>query len=249
MLELGPADFHRLVESDPGLVAYFLRRTIMRVVSNEQMLIRQLRRRNHDLEAALDNLYTTTHQLNHTEELVRTDELTGLHNRRYMVGQLTEFVRGANRGAGPVSLLLIDIDHFKKVNDVYVHAGGDQVLVAVARDASAQQRRTDQHGDAPRQQVDVRRVRRVAQHHHPLAVQRRQGGFVIAPLPQAHHVLAGLQVRLLLGVQVFASTLGGASSTRTESACGPRRPAAKSNSMRWPGNNSSTPLGSTLRPT
>ena len=90
VLELGPADFHRLVESDPGLVAYFLRRTIMRVLTNEQALISQLRRRNHDLETALDNLYITTHQLTHTRELVRTDELTGLHNRRGLTLYLQE---------------------------------------------------------------------------------------------------------------------------------------------------------------
>ncbi|KAF1013460.1 MAG: Cyclic AMP receptor protein [Stenotrophomonas maltophilia] len=61
VVELGQPDFNRLVEADPGLAAYFLRRTIMRMVANEQALIAQLRRRNHDLETALDNLYITTH--------------------------------------------------------------------------------------------------------------------------------------------------------------------------------------------
>ncbi len=130
LLELDHADFQKLVDHDPGRVAYFLRRTIMRVVSNEQMLIRQLRRRNHDLEAALDNLYTTTHQLNHTEELVRTDELTGLHNRRGLTLYLQECRQPA--GIPPQGLLLIDCDHFKSVNDEHGHLVGDRVLQAVA---------------------------------------------------------------------------------------------------------------------
>ena len=130
VLELGNADFQRLVDRDPGLVAYFLRRTIMRVVSNEQVLIRQLRRRNHDLETALDNLYVTTHQLTHTRELVRTDELTGLHNRRGLALYLQE-CRNHDNGA-PQGLLLIDCDHFKQVNDEYGHQAGDRVLQSVA---------------------------------------------------------------------------------------------------------------------
>ena len=62
----------------------------MRVVLNEQSLIRRLRRRNHDLQAALDSLRTTTHRLNQTEELIRTDELTGLYNRRGLTLHLQE---------------------------------------------------------------------------------------------------------------------------------------------------------------
>ena len=126
VLELGPADFHCLVESDPGLVAYFLRRTIMRVLTNEQALISQLRRRNHDLETALDNLYITTHQLTHTRELVRTDELTGLHNRRGLTLYLQE-CRADGDGL-PQALLLIDCDRFKQINDRHGHQAGDRVL-------------------------------------------------------------------------------------------------------------------------
>jgi len=126
VLEIGHADFHRLVETDPGLVAYFLRRTIMRVVGNEQVLISQLRRRNHDLETALDNLYVTTHQLSHTRELVRTDELTGLHNRRGLALYVQE--SRAHPDGPPQALLLIDCDHFKQINDRHGHQAGDRVL-------------------------------------------------------------------------------------------------------------------------
>lgn len=125
LLELGNADFQRLVDSDPGLISYFLRRTIMRVVTNEQALIGQLRRRNHDLETALDNLYVTTHQLSHTRELVRTDELTGLHNRRGLSLHLQE---NRAHGTPPRALLLIDCDRFKQINDRHGHQAGDRVL-------------------------------------------------------------------------------------------------------------------------
>jgi len=66
--------------------------------------------------------------LDHSLELAVTDQLTGLHNRRYMAGQLEALMRRANQGGEPVSLLVIDIDHFKKVNDSFGHDVGDEVL-------------------------------------------------------------------------------------------------------------------------
>ncbi|HBK46977.1 MAG TPA: cyclic nucleotide-binding protein [Xanthomonadaceae bacterium] len=130
LVELDHHDFQKLVDLDPSLVAHFLRRTIVRVVNNEQLLIRQLRRRNHDLEAALDNLYATSYQLNQTEELIRTDELTGLHNRRGLALHLQE-CRRAGRVPG-LGLLLIDCDRFKRVNDEHGHLAGDRVLQNIA---------------------------------------------------------------------------------------------------------------------
>jgi two-component system cell cycle response regulator len=66
--------------------------------------------------------------LDHSLELAVTDQLTGLHNRRYMVGQLGALVARATRGGDPVGCLLIDIDHFKKINDSFGHDAGDEVL-------------------------------------------------------------------------------------------------------------------------
>ena len=59
--------------------------------------------------------------LDHSLELAVTDQLTGLHNRRYMTGQLGALVTRAVRGGDPVSALMIDIDHFKKINDGFGH--------------------------------------------------------------------------------------------------------------------------------
>ncbi|HZZ35652.1 MAG TPA: diguanylate cyclase, partial [Caulobacteraceae bacterium] len=66
--------------------------------------------------------------LDHSLELAVTDQLTGLHNRRYMTGQLDALMRRACAGGEPVSLLMIDIDHFKRVNDSFGHDVGDEVL-------------------------------------------------------------------------------------------------------------------------
>jgi diguanylate cyclase (GGDEF)-like protein len=57
-----------------------------------------------------------------------TDSLTGLYNRRYLDRRLEEELARAKRYALPLSLLLIDIDHFKIVNDTYGHQAGDLVL-------------------------------------------------------------------------------------------------------------------------
>ena len=66
--------------------------------------------------------------LDQSLELAVTDQLTGLHNRRYMVGQLAALVTRATHGGDPVAALMIDIDHFKKINDGFGHDVGDEVL-------------------------------------------------------------------------------------------------------------------------
>ena len=66
--------------------------------------------------------------LDQSFELAVTDQLTGLHNRRYMAGQLKALVERAGKGGEPVAVLALDIDHFKKINDGFGHDVGDEVL-------------------------------------------------------------------------------------------------------------------------
>ena len=67
-------------------------------------------------------------RLDHSLEMAVTDPLTGLHNRRYMAGQLEPLVAHAARGGAPAAVLVLDIDHFKAINDTFGHDCGDEVL-------------------------------------------------------------------------------------------------------------------------
>jgi diguanylate cyclase (GGDEF)-like protein len=77
------------------------------------------------------------------ERLATIDGLTGLLNRRTFNAQIQGRLREAQRYSRPLSLLLLDIDHFKKVNDTHGHPAGDAVLRGVATVAQAQARETD----------------------------------------------------------------------------------------------------------
>lgn len=65
-------------------------------------------------------------------ELSNTDHLTGLFNRRYLMEALEKELQRCIRKSGCMSLIILDIDHFKKVNDTYGHLQGDVVLQKVA---------------------------------------------------------------------------------------------------------------------
>lgn len=124
-------EFDHLLESEPGLLALFMRRSFAYLVASEQQLIGSLKRRNEDLVHTLNALRQTQTELSTANHLVRTDELTGLTNRR----GLYEFLESLSehRVAGThLVLLLIDLDHFKCVNDERGHLVGDDVLRAVA---------------------------------------------------------------------------------------------------------------------
>ncbi len=67
-------------------------------------------------------------KLDYSLEMAVTDALTGLHNRRYMAGQLQGLMNRAGQGGEGVAVLVMDIDHFKLVNDGFGHDAGDEVL-------------------------------------------------------------------------------------------------------------------------
>ena len=77
------------------------------------------------------------------ELLSITDGLTKLHNHRYFQDELSKAFEESQRYERPLSLVMIDIDFFKKVNDTYGHAVGDDVLKAVARLYQESVRSTD----------------------------------------------------------------------------------------------------------
>ncbi len=70
--------------------------------------------------------------------LSHTDALTGLANRRAFNATLTNLIAGALAAASSLSVAIIDVDHFKTVNDGYGHPAGDEMLIAIARTIEAQ---------------------------------------------------------------------------------------------------------------
>jgi two-component system cell cycle response regulator len=66
--------------------------------------------------------------LDQSLELAVTDQMTGLFNRRYLSSQLEPLVQRAARGGEPVSVLVADIDYFKRINDGFGHDVGDEVI-------------------------------------------------------------------------------------------------------------------------
>ncbi len=100
---------------------------IFKPVRLEELLLR-LRRvlRERKLEAE------RTAMLRKLKKLSITDDLTGLYNFRHFYTQLESEVMRASRYDSPLSLLLMDIDHFKKFNDKYGHLEGDKVLARIA---------------------------------------------------------------------------------------------------------------------
>lgn len=77
------------------------------------------------------------------EQQAMTDPLTGLGNRRYLEDQAAMEMARAQRSGAPLSLIAIDLDHFKRINDTYGHDVGDRVLQAFAITARVQLRDGD----------------------------------------------------------------------------------------------------------
>jgi diguanylate cyclase (GGDEF)-like protein len=76
-------------------------------------------------------------------ELAVVDELTGLHNRRFFEGRLQYELDRLGRYGSPLSLLVMDIDHFKRINDQHGHPEGDRVLRQLAARCRTLTRRVD----------------------------------------------------------------------------------------------------------
>lgn len=76
-------------------------------------------------------------------EMARTDPLTGIANRQWLLERAHEEITRARRYGHPLALLMMDVDHFKRVNDHFGHAVGDQVLSALTAASAAVLRDTD----------------------------------------------------------------------------------------------------------
>ena len=90
----------------------------------------EVKERTHSLKQALKQLETANAAL---DKISQTDGLTELANRRAFDAQFEIEYLDACRSGDPLSLLIMDIDYFKQVNDVHGHQAGDQVLKEVAK--------------------------------------------------------------------------------------------------------------------
>ncbi|NJL07200.1 MAG: PleD family two-component system response regulator [Methylacidiphilales bacterium] len=119
LLLVEPEDNDRLLRAlDLGVNDY-----LVRPIDRQELLARvrtQVRKRRY-ANRLRDNVQ-------HSMELAISDALTGLHNRRYLESHLGAVVDQAAVRWKPVSLLILDIDHFKSVNDTWGHDAGDDVL-------------------------------------------------------------------------------------------------------------------------
>ncbi|MCW9036265.1 MAG: sensor domain-containing diguanylate cyclase [Rhodospirillales bacterium] len=85
----------------------------------------------------LANLTISSYQ-NRLEEMATTDQLTGIANRHMFDMLFGHALKSAKRHEGPISAIILDIDHFKYVNDTYGHAAGDAVIQRVVGAAKEQ---------------------------------------------------------------------------------------------------------------
>jgi diguanylate cyclase (GGDEF)-like protein len=130
-------------QDEIGVLSRALREMVDRLRRHQVELQRkqdQIERANTDLTRANEELHRSNEIL---EQLSFTDGLTHLHNHRYFQDRMRLEAKRSDRSREPLALLLIDIDHFKALNDRHGHAAGDEVLRRVATILNQAARETD----------------------------------------------------------------------------------------------------------
>ncbi|MBB1487155.1 sensor domain-containing diguanylate cyclase [Oceanospirillum sediminis] len=100
---------------------------------SQRHLRREVRRRTHEVEQLNEQLMLQA----------STDALTGLYNRRFLTQRFEEEFERAKRKDIPLSMVILDLDHFKQINDTYGHSTGDQVLKQVGSYLKSMSRKYD----------------------------------------------------------------------------------------------------------
>lgn len=127
---------HIEYSGDTGEVA----RAFDKMAEHLQHTMNELRKAKSDTEQANHQLQETMHEL---ERLVDTDRLTSAWNRRYFDSMIERETRRSERYGLPLSLIIFDIDHFKRINDTYGHDTGDQILIEIVARVREQIRASD----------------------------------------------------------------------------------------------------------
>jgi diguanylate cyclase (GGDEF)-like protein len=76
-------------------------------------------------------------------EIAIHDAMTGLYNHIHIVDRLTEEINRVTRSGAPLSIMILDVDHFKQINDTYGHITGDQVITKVSQTIKTNSRSID----------------------------------------------------------------------------------------------------------
>ena len=111
-----------VMDTKPGCLST-AQRDMLRKLARQVMALLELRANEKALKASMDEL----------EMLATTDELTGLHNRRSLMNRLRFEVARTRRFRTPLSAVMVDVDHFKRINDEFGHQMGDEVLAGIGR--------------------------------------------------------------------------------------------------------------------
>jgi diguanylate cyclase (GGDEF)-like protein len=127
-------------DDEIGTLAGVLDDMAVRLDSHTRTLEDEIRRRTQELEEANRRLSEANAAL---QGLATTDGLTGLFNYRHFATTLATEIHRSRRVGTPVSLLMLDVDHFKAFNDAHGHPAGDMVLREIARLIQSRLRRTD----------------------------------------------------------------------------------------------------------
>lgn len=134
---MGKGELDRRIENVPGEVFEPLARVINQMADGVQMTQNELQRRIEFATRALQLAKTLA------EQEARVDPLTGLYNRRAFMERASDELLRARRYNTSLALAMIDLDHFKLINDRFGHAVGDQVLVAFAETLEKSMRAVD----------------------------------------------------------------------------------------------------------
>jgi diguanylate cyclase (GGDEF)-like protein len=138
-----PADADRGFTLMPGLSVLFERtiaassRALLREIASLVCFTDERDLRVAELENRLTSLANANAELlrqnNELSEISARDALTGLYNRWYVMEKIDSEMNRSVRHGSPVSLIMLDIDHFKRVNDSFGHSAGDRVLRSVGQ--------------------------------------------------------------------------------------------------------------------
>lgn len=136
LLDAGYACFSPFDEAHLRFVLCMSADDLAVLSENDHLLLQAIGR---EVAVAVDN--SVLYKL--TKRMAVTDELTGLHNYRFLQQRMAEEVERALRYSGYVSLLMLDADDFKAFNDAYGHPAGDQVLAELGEVLEANVRACD----------------------------------------------------------------------------------------------------------